>query len=220
MAEKSRGREKTRGPRSSEKAKQTRGCDKCNSGFIYYTDESGKSGISRAFAGRTLDKMEAKDEETKSAIDTCRDYCENGKEKNLIITGRVGTGKTSLAIGTANLLLKKGIRVRYVGYRELVGEVKPLAMDPKMREKAMAKYKNIQVLVLDDLYKSNITDADLALIYEIINHRYMNCKSTVVTSEKTIKELMNIDEAIASRLAEGSAEYYINLQGKNKRMGA
>ena len=87
--------------------------------------------------------------------------------------------------------------------------------------------KRIDVLYIDDLFKSQKgampTEADIKLVFEIINSRYCDrSKTTVISTEKTIKELIDIDAATGSRIKEMSGkDYTIDLRddgNKNWRL--
>lgn len=176
-----------------------------------------KSGLGEAFRKRTLDSMEITNNSLKKAIRTVREYIKSSTSENLIISGAIGGGKTHLAIGTLLEFANSGKSIKYVGYRELVNTIKALAMDFEQRNKHMNELKNTSVLLIDDLFKRSQTEADIALIYELINDRYLSGKRTIITTEKTLSELNAIDEAIASRLIEGSMDYAISLDTPNYR---
>ena len=56
---------------------------------------------------------------------------------------------------------------------------------------------------LDDfLRKPNPTQSERSAAFDVINRRYNDGKITLVTSEHSIDELMNTDEAVASRIRE------------------
>ncbi|MCH1960051.1 hypothetical protein [Romboutsia hominis] len=78
----------------------------------------------------------------------------------------------------------------------------------------MNRYKNARVLLIDDLFKGRISDSDVNIIFEIVNHRYFNNLPIIVSSEKSVDELIGIDEAIGSRLIEMSKNYLVKIIGK------
>ena len=93
----------------------------------------------------------------------------------------------------------------------------------------MKELKKTDVLYIDDLFKGGKgedgkykppTAADINAAFEIINYRYNNPELvTIISSERTLVELNDIDEAIAGRIAERSKEsgYCINLKPDKKR---
>lgn len=176
-----------------------------------------QSGLGKAFRERTLGTIKPINQNIKDAIETARNYVEESTTENLIISGSVGGGKTHLAIGVMLEFIYQGKSAKYIGYRELVNTIKSLAMDIENRNNEMNKYKNPTILVIDDLFKRSQTEADIALIYELINHRYLEGKRTIITTEKSFAELDVIDEAITSRLYENSEDYVINVRAENYR---
>ena len=65
--------------------------------------------------------------------------------------------------------------------------------------------------------------ADLNLAFEIINHRYVNRELvTIFSSEKSIDEIMDLDEAVGSRIYQRTKGNYLYISPdskKNYRMG-
>ena len=93
----------------------------------------------------------------------------------------------------------------------------------------MQELKTVEVLYIDDLFKpirganGQITPpsyADIRLAMEIINYRYNNpVLITIISGERTIDELLYLDEALAGRISQLSKEggYCINLAKDGKK---
>ncbi|MEG0578195.1 MAG: DNA replication protein, partial [Bacilli bacterium] len=60
-----------------------------------------------------------------------------------------------------------------------------------------------------------VTKSDINIIFEIVNYRYFNNLPMIVSTEKHFEELIEIDEAIGSRLIEMSKDYMVKIKGKN-----
>ena len=75
----------------------------------------------------------------------------------------------------------------------------------------MYRLKNARVLFIDDLLKGKVTDSDINIMYEIINYRYLQRKAVIISTEKTIEQLLEFDEAVGSRLIEMSKGYIITF---------
>jgi len=118
-------------------------------------------------------------------------------------------------------------------WRDEIARIKALVNDAEQYGAMMQEIKNADVLYIDDLFKTGKDDfgkvkqptpADINAAFEIINFRYNDPrKITIISSERTISDLNEIDEAIAGRIAEKSKAdgYCINLgrdAGKNYRM--
>jgi DNA replication protein DnaC len=60
-----------------------------------------------------------------------------------------------------------------------------------------------------------VTPADVNLAFEILNYRYVNRRLvTILSSEKTIEEILDIDEAVGSRIFERCKGHYVKFVGK------
>ena len=90
-------------------------------------------------------------------------------------------------------------------------------------------YKSVEVLYIDDLFKvgksygeeiQRPTAGDINIAFEIINSRVTQKKKTIISSESTILEIFDIDEAIAGRIKQMCGDYCLNISkgvGKNYR---
>lgn len=85
--------------------------------------------------------------------------------------------------------------------------------------------KNTEILFIDDLFKSENsarpTATELKLTFEIIDYRYDNNKKTIIASEFTIANLLEIDQAITGRIKEKAKDSIINIEkdiNKNYRI--
>lgn len=180
-----------------------------------------KSGISEEFRKKTFDNFNyASDLQLMNAYKNAKAYVsdfdiiKSNRNNSIIFTGQVGSGKTHLSLAIGNSLMNNGVGVMYMGYRDVITNIKQNIMDQVYYNRIMNKYKNCRVLLIDDLFKGNITGSDINIIFEIINHRYFNNLPIIVSSEKSINELLNIDEAIGSRIIEMSKGYVCEIMGK------
>ena len=99
-------------------------------------------------------------------------------------------------------LVNQNVGCKYTEYISLIMSLKQCCMDVINYNKEMDKYKNCTVLFIDDLLKGQTSETDRKYIYEIVNYRYMTEKPIIVSTEKSLDELMNYDAAIASRIIE------------------
>ena len=128
------------------------------------------------------------------------------------IGGQSGCGKTHLCTAICRELLLRGEETYYMKWRDDVAKLKGLSLDADEREAAITKYKTAKVLYIDDLFKTGRnpdgteprpTAADINIAFEIINARY--CKPdllTIISSELSINEIVDIDEATGGRICE------------------
>ena len=77
-----------------------------------------------------------------------------------------------------------------MGYRDVITRIKQNIMDEAYYNRVMNRYKNARVLLVDDLFKGSITGSDVNIMFEIVNHRYFNNLPVIVSSEKSVEELI------------------------------
>lgn len=154
------------------------------------------------------------------------DYAKRGLWKWFSACGSVGSGKTHICTAICGELINAGVDVRYMLWRDESVKIKAVVNDGEAYDRLVWPLKKVPVLYIDDLFKTkkgeNVTAADINLAFELINFRSFNKKSaTIISSEKTLEEIMDLDAAIGSRIFErcGKGEYYIKLEGdKNQRL--
>lgn len=179
------------------------------------------SGISEDFRKKTFDSFNyAYDMQTIDAYRKASSYCNNfdeikkNRRNSIMFLGQVGSGKTHLSLAIANKLMDEGVGILYMSYREVVTRIKQNITDGEVYEKIVNRYKNAKVLLIDDLFKGNITKSDINIIFEIVNFRYFNNLPLIVSCEKCMEELLDIDEAIGSRVYEMSKNYLVEIKGR------
>lgn len=171
------------------------------------------SGMGEAFIDKTFDNFKSWNKEAALARATAMRYAiefeevEHTAQNSLALLGTVGAGKTMLGCCVLNDLLGRNIGVRYVPYEEMVRNLKQSAMDEEEYNRHLGNYVCSRVLFIDDLFKGSCTAADLKHVYNVINGRYLAKRPMIITSELTIEQLLDIDYAIGSRIAERCAKY-------------
>lgn len=153
------------------------------------------------------------------SFDRVKDKANN----SIALLGDSGVGKTHLLIALiSNFVTKKNIKVVYMSYIDAITELKQNVVIGDVYQHKIKKYKNAEILVIDDLFKNGYTESDLRIMSEIINHRYINNLPIMFSSEYLIKSLLNIDKAIGGRIKEMSQNYLYEITGveNNYRMKA
>ena len=70
---------------------------------------------------------------------------------------------------------------------------------------------------MDDFFKNEqLSSADLRIANEIINYRCVANKRTILSSERLVKDLIEIDQAIIGRIIEMAKEYVTEIVGAEK----
>ena len=145
----------------------------------------------------------------------------------LLFCGQSGSGKTHLCTAASRHLLLAGKEVRYMPWRQDVRELK--AMESTNQIEALKKLQTAPILFIDDLFKTgraadgscNPTAADVNLAFDIINYRYTKRLTTIISTERSPAELVDIDEAVGGRIvemAQGNTYCIEKKPGRNYRL--
>lgn len=179
------------------------------------------SGISEEFRNKIFENYNyGFDSQCIDAFTKAREYVNNfddirdSRKNSILFMGQVGSGKTHLSMAIANNLIDKGIGVIYMPFRDVITNIKQNIMDEEYYRRVVSRYKNAKVLLIDDLFKGSISKSDINIMFEIINHRYFNKMPMIVSSEKSFNDLVDIDEALGSRIIEMSKDYIVEIKGK------
>lgn len=164
----------------------------------------GASGMHRRFLRRTFDTFHPT-AENQRALRVCKMYADNFRDKlphgdnepgrnGLFITGPKGTGKTHLAAAIANQLMQQGTAVICMTMIDLLDRIKQTYEKQKQwgtSEGAILNtYKEVPLLIIDDMGKEPATEWAVSKIYAIINARYEEYLPTIITTNYSDSELV------------------------------
>ena len=162
-----------------------------------------RSGLADVISRYTFDAFLTPDEKTRAIKSAALKYVTEDGGRWFVIVGRPGSGKTHICTAIVGKLIEQGRDCRYMLWRDAVRELKALSMDAAGYRRQMDAYKRVDVLYIDDFLKGrSITDADLNIAFELLNARYNQDRKTLISGEHSIEEIMNLDEAIGSRIYE------------------
>lgn len=184
-----------------------------------------QSGLKNIIRDYTFNKFDASEPWQAGIKDSAQAYA-NEKTGWFFIGGQSGAGKTHICSAICRKFLWDGMEVIYFPWRDDSTRLKSLVNDAEAYRKAIDQLKNAQVLFIDDLFKTGRaadgtrqkpTGADINLAFEILNYRY-NCPAllTVISSECTANDILEIDEAVGGRILE-KARRAINLKPDRSR---
>lgn len=188
-----------------------------------------QSGLEPIIKKSTFERYEAKEDwqvKIKSAAEKFANEVDNLEQKWFFIGGGVGSGKTHLCTAIVRKLLYKGKEAKYMLWvddsRTLKAKVNDIDYDARLDE-----YRKAEVLYIDDLFKITKdkygneikpTEADIRLLYEIINYRYLHRNFiTIISSERFIHEIEEIDSAVGSRIYEMTEGNAYNIERSRER---
>lgn len=157
------------------------------------------------------------------------DSIKSNRNNSIALLGQPGAGKTHLLMAIANnLLQKKHIPVLYFPFVEGFGDLKD---DFNALEEKLERMKTVDVLFIDDLFKPvtvptkegrlkkpRATEWQVEQMYAVINYRYLNHLPVMVSSELTVDELCDIDEALGTRIYQMCQDFTVVIKGDRKQL--
>lgn len=111
--------------------------------------------------------------------------CDPRGDKGLLIIGKIGTGKTHLAVGILKeLILNRGISCAFYDYRELLKEIQNSynATVQTTELDVLRPVFETDVLVLDELGAVKPTEWVWDTVSLILNTRYNDNRTTIITT--------------------------------------
>ena len=188
-----------------------------------------RSGLKNVVKEYTFDKYETIEPWQRQVKDTALRFCAEPGGGWLFVGGQSGAGKSHICTAVAVNLIKQGKEARYMLWRDDINRIKAVANEPEEYARLVKPLKEVEVLYIDDLFKSGKGDdgfykpptaADINAAFEILNYRYNNPElMTIISSERTLSEIADIDEAIGGRIAEKSKAngFCINIKRDRAR---
>lgn len=174
-----------------------------------------RSCIPPRFRGKTFDTYSADTEQRARALKVCKDFADKFDERaddapSLILCGRPGTGKTHLACAIADQLIHDGKVAMFARVFDAVRTIKSTWQrgSEMTEQEAIRSFINPDLLILDEVGVQFGSEAEMLLLFEIINGRYEAVRPTVLISNLPINELKNFTgERVMDRLREGGGKY-------------
>lgn len=201
------------------------------------------AGVPPRFEDRRLGGFRTRSAGSRAALAAALEVVGAG-DRNLVLTGPPGTGKTHLATGILaakirgwldaypepyleELLTEGGVAVKVRPPLECRFVVVPSFLD---RLRAAARYAeaidplpvlfDVDVVVLDDLGAEKATDWASERLYVLVNERYNRRRSTIVTTNASPNELADRGYgALVSRLLEDGQAVAINAPDWRRSKG-
>lgn len=138
--------------------------------------------------------------------------------RGLWFMGPVGTGKTTLAMLVSKAALKTGRSVAIYSLPRLLNEIRDTHRAERSHVELLDRLTAVDLLHIDDVGAERTTDWVLEELYSIVNARYEDERSMVITTNILDREALceQISERTVSRLTEMCDE--LPLVGHDRRM--
>lgn len=183
------------------------------------------SGLKDVMEKYTFASYETNEGWQKTLKETAMKFTTDDEHTWFFVGGQSGCGKSHLCTAICTRYLKQNKNVKYMMWRDDSNYIKSIINNSEEYQNAIQSYKKVDVLYIDDLFKMGKnqqgevprpTTADINLAFEILNYRYNN-KSlvTIISSERRINDLMDIDTAVGGRIAEMTTNYGYALDIKD-----
>ncbi len=174
-----------------------------------------KSGLEEVMNQYTFKNFLTNEDWQKKVKQKALDYISDSSGKWFYIGGQVGAGKTHICTAIVGKFIESGYIAKYMMWRDEIVKLKANRNSEGFDDQINC-YKKVQVLYIDDLFKTERgkqpTQADIDIAFEIINYRYMHKDLiTIFSAERKVGELLDIDEAVGSRIYERTKEYNIPI---------
>lgn len=217
-------------------------CPKCkNKGNIAYLNEKGntvmrecacmqarralrrmeKSGLGRLLEQCRFDNFQSEEPYQRLMLEKAKAYVQEGGDKWFFCGGQVGCGKTHICTAACGALLQQERDVRYMMWRDEAVRLKACVTEGEEYRRLIEPFKRADVLYIDDLFKTEQgkapSAADVNVAFEILNYRYINPGLTIISTEKTMNELMDIDQAVGSRIYQKTKDYCVEILPEKRK---
>ena len=156
------------------------------------------------YANKTFEDIKLDGYRNRQQIKGLIDYIRNANpmevKKGLYIQGDVGRGKTLLASCIFNHFVNF-MNVKFIKVEELIAKARDMFNDDSID---IDKYKEADVLILDDLGVEKVTEYAEDVIYAIFDYRYVRQMPLFITSNIPASKLIELypkhGKRISSRL--------------------
>jgi DNA replication protein DnaC len=146
--------------------------------------------------------------------------CDPRGDKGLLIIGKIGTGKTHLAVGIIkDLILNRGISCLFYDYRELLKEIQNSYNSTVQTTEldVLRPVFDTDVLVLDELGAVKPTEWVWDTVSLILNTRYNDNRTTIITTNFDDQPAAGVSGSISPTRAASRGETLGDRIGERMR---
>ena len=165
----------------------------------------------RGFATASLDDL-APDQHPR----TLREWLD-GDSRTLILTGKVGPGKSHAAYAIGNAAFDRGVAVAAWSVVTLMAELRPSSSDEDRPARVMERACEWPLVILDDLGQENVSEWVAEQMFRIVDARNTNGLRTIVTANIGADAIrMRYGAAVLDRLEQDAV--VVKFEGRSRRL--
>ncbi|HEY2771390.1 MAG TPA: ATP-binding protein [Solirubrobacteraceae bacterium] len=178
--------------------------------------------IPRRYRDMSFDRQPVTDIEPRAVVDEVKKFARRidghlDAGRGLWLTGPVGTGKTTLAMLVSKAALNAGRSVAIYSLPRLLNEIRDGHRAERSHVDLLDRLTEVDLLHVDDVGAERTTDWVLEELYSIVNARYEDQRSMIITTNLDYAELeAQVSARTASRLAEMCDQ--LPVQGADRRV--
>jgi DNA replication protein DnaC len=138
----------------------------------------------------------------------------------LVLSGAHSTGKTYAAAAVALAIAAKGYTARMVTEPALIREIRDGYGTMQSEQHVIDSFLAPDLLVIDDLGKSKVTDWLIAQLFAVIDGRYAADKITIFTTDRTDTQLLerwSLDKTNAKAILRRIGDVCLSIDMKEVR---
>lgn len=141
------------------------------------------------------------------------------ENRNVILIGNSGTGKTHLAIAAGVSACENGYSVLFRTAAGLINDLKE-AINELRLSKIEKKFRKTDLVIIDELGYISFDDEGAELLFQFLALRYEH-KSTIITTNLTFSDWVNVfhDKAITAAILDRITHHamILNMSGQSFR---
>ena len=196
------------------------GCPKCAYDALF-EQALGQAAIPKRFVTKTFKNFVCTSQSQTTARDISKDFADNLNDnlaigRCLIFSGNVGVGKTHLACAIANEAVRTGHTVFFASVSKLIRQVRA-SWGTHDEQTVIDNLIELDLLLIDEIGVQAGTENERNILFDVINGRYENMKSTILLTNLDRTQLPTyLGERIVDRLRENGGTL-ISISGESRR---